>query len=81
MNKKMYTSYEEIDFDIQILNLERDIHYRKLITSLHHTKEHLTPKIFSASSLVNIGSDVIKYLPIQEGLIYLVLKYIFKQKK
>ena len=43
MAAKKYTSYAEIDHDLEILKVEKEIHYRKMKLSLDKTKESLMP--------------------------------------
>jgi hypothetical protein len=42
-NKKIYSSYEEIDTDLAIIRLEREIHYQKAILHFKKTKGTLAP--------------------------------------
>ena len=44
MQKKKYASYAEIDRDLEILKLEKDIEYQKLLLSIQQTKESFTPQ-------------------------------------
>ena len=44
MEKKKYSSYAEIDRDLEILKLEKDINYQKLVLSFQRTKESITPQ-------------------------------------
>lgn len=43
MKPKKYVSYAEIDQDLAILKLEREIHLKKLQLSFEKTKESFTP--------------------------------------
>jgi len=43
MERKRYTSYEEIDRDLEILALEKEIQYKKLTQSFDRTKDSLSP--------------------------------------
>ena len=43
MATKKYSSYAEIDSELEILKLEKEIHYRKMMQSVQRTKESLTP--------------------------------------
>lgn len=43
METKKYASYAEIEKDLEILKLEKDINYQKLILSFQKTKESITP--------------------------------------
>lgn len=44
METKKYSSYSEIDNDLEILKLEKEIHYQKLLLSFKKTKESFEPK-------------------------------------
>ena len=43
MEKKKYSSYAEIDHDLKILKVEREIHYQKIVLSIDKTKESFLP--------------------------------------
>ncbi|MBK0369642.1 DUF6327 family protein [Flavobacterium agrisoli] len=43
MEKKKYASYAEIEKDLEILKLEKEINYQKLVLSVQKTKESLAP--------------------------------------
>lgn len=43
MEIKKYSSYAEIDKELEILKLEKEIYYRKMSQSVQKTKESLTP--------------------------------------
>ena len=44
METKKYSSYAEIDRDLEILKLEKDINYQKLVLNVQKTKESRTPQ-------------------------------------
>ncbi|MEG0848249.1 DUF6327 family protein [Flavobacterium plurextorum] len=44
METKKYSSYAEIDRDLEILKLEKDINYQKLVLNVQKTKESITPQ-------------------------------------
>lgn len=44
MEKKKYSSYAQIDRDLEILRLEKDIEYQKLLLSIQETKDSFTPQ-------------------------------------
>ncbi|TDO83892.1 hypothetical protein EV143_101335 [Flavobacterium chryseum] len=44
MEAKKYASYAEIERDLEILKLEKDISYQKLVLSYQKTKESITPQ-------------------------------------
>lgn len=44
METKKYASYAEIERDLEILKLEKEINYQKLVLSFQRTKESITPQ-------------------------------------
>lgn len=44
MQKKKYASYAEIDRDLEILKIEKEIEYHKLIMHIQDTRESFTPQ-------------------------------------
>jgi hypothetical protein len=44
MENKKYSSYAEIDRELEILKLEKEISYQKLVLSVQKTKEGITPE-------------------------------------
>lgn len=42
METKKYSSYAEIERDLEILKLEKDIHYQKILLSVEKIKEDLS---------------------------------------
>jgi hypothetical protein len=44
MANKKYTSYEDIDRDLEILALEKEIQFKKLTQSFDKTKASLSPE-------------------------------------
>jgi hypothetical protein len=55
MGTKKYSSYAEIDSDLEILKIEKEIYYQKLVLSVQHTKEAITP-----GNLVSVFLDSYK---------------------
>jgi Family of unknown function (DUF6327) len=43
MGTKKYSSYAEIEKDLEILKVEREIHYQKMLLSVDKTKESIVP--------------------------------------
>jgi len=41
---KKYASYDQIELELQILKLEKEINYQKLVLSIQKTKESITPQ-------------------------------------
>lgn len=53
MEAKKYSSYAEIDHDLKILKVERQISYQKILLSIDKTKQELLP-----SKSVSLVSDL-----------------------
>lgn len=49
--KKKYNNFEELDRDLEILKLERELQWRKLVLTATNTSETLTPN--------NIAKDLV----------------------
>lgn len=55
MEPKKYSSYAQIDHDLKILKVEKEIHYQKIILTMDKTKESLMP-----SKTVSFVGDVLQ---------------------
>ncbi|MGC4040901.1 MAG: DUF6327 family protein [Flavobacterium sp.] len=55
METKKYSSYAEIERDLEILKTEKEIHYQKIILGVAKTKESLLP-----SKSVSLVADIYK---------------------
>lgn len=73
METKKYSSYAEIERDLEILKLEKEISYQRLVLSIQKTKEEITPenivtgfmepfKIEIPSSIKTILRTVLPYI-------------------
>ena len=62
MNARKYTSFAEIDRELEILKIEKEIHYQRLIFNVEKTKENLEPinvvKGFVSSTVANFPSSL-----------------------
>ena len=43
MEPKIYSSYEEIDRELEILKIEKEIHFQRILLSVDKTKESILP--------------------------------------
>lgn len=43
METKKYSSYAQINHDLEILKVQREIHYQKIMLSIDKTKESIFP--------------------------------------
>lgn len=60
MGIKKYTSYSQIDRELEILKIEKEISYEKLVFGVKKTKENLTPQNI-VSDLISTYSSAIPY--------------------
>jgi hypothetical protein len=75
METKKYSSYAQIERELEILKLEKEINYQKLAFNFQKTKENLTTK-----NLVNsfIGSSAKVFSGSYVTIINLIIPYIVK---
>ncbi|MBP4139493.1 MULTISPECIES: DUF6327 family protein [Flavobacterium] len=82
METKKYASYAEIDRELEILKLEKEINYNKLILSFEKTKESITPeKIVNGfiSSYTDYFSN--SYTTILQTVLPYVLGWFINKKR
>ncbi len=60
METKKYTSYAQIDRELEILKIEKEISYQKLVFGVKKTKESFTPQNI-VSDLIGTYSSAIPY--------------------
>jgi hypothetical protein len=82
MKNKRYTSYAEIDRDLEILQLEREIQRKKVGLHLTEAKNHLNPSYVFTETIKSVvpswtesGSAIFKLV------LPWVLKYFFIKKR
>lgn len=82
MEKKKYASYAEIDKDLEILRLEKDINYQKLKLSFQRTKENITPQNI-VNGFVSSYTDYFKksYPQILQSAIPIVINWFMNKKR
>jgi hypothetical protein len=82
MEAKKYATYAEINRDLEILKLEKDIEYQKLKLSFQKTSESFTPqgmiKKFIGSYKPLLSES---YLSLINISIPYIIKWIFKMKR
>lgn len=67
MEPKRYSSYAEIDHDLQILKVQKEIHYQKILLSVDKTKESFMP-----SKTVSLVGNI--YQKATSGILGTILK-------
>ncbi len=81
MQTKKYSSYAQIDRELEILKVEKEISYQKLVLSVQKTKESFTFLNISANVLDTVKSTFFSsYGTIIRLLIPFIIKW-FKNKK
>ncbi len=43
MEKKRYSSYAQIENELEILKVEKELNIQRIVLNVHHVKEGLTP--------------------------------------
>ncbi|WCM41225.1 DUF6327 family protein [Flavobacterium sp. CBA20B-1] len=72
--KTKYTSYEEVNKELEILKLEREISIRKIGVNAENTLELFSPNRLITQGLTSLGNSV-KH---SKGIKTLVLSTVFK---
>nr|WP_315163370.1 DUF6327 family protein [uncultured Flavobacterium sp.] len=82
METKKYSSYAEIESELEILKLEKEIHFQKMLYNFEKTKECLEPKNLVTGFL---GSYKTKfsgsYVNIIQALIPYFINWITNRKR
>lgn len=82
MEPKKYSSYAEIERDLEILKLEKELSYQKLILSIQQTKESITPENIVRGffdSYKNILSD--SWVSILKSVVPYIISYFVNRKR
>ncbi|MEL1242351.1 DUF6327 family protein [Flavobacterium flavipallidum] len=81
MAAKKYSSYAQIDNELEILKVEKEISYQKLVLSIEKTKESLSLVSVAANVVDTIKSTFFSsYGTILRFLIPIIIKW-FRNKK
>ena len=78
METKVYSSYAEIDRDLEILKLQKEIDHQKLALSVEKTIDSLTPGSLMQNVLGNVGTLVTKYDWLSKIVIPLLIRRFMK---
>lgn len=74
METKKYSSYAEIEKDLEILKLEKEIYYQKMLLSIDKTKDSILPSK-SVSLLGNLYQKV--FSGTYGTILKLLIPYVF----
>lgn len=82
MGTKKYSSYAEIELELEILNVERELNFKRIVLNVEKTKENLLPKNIIKGFL----GDYKTILSDSSGLIFniaipLIINWITKRKR
>lgn len=82
MEKKKYSSYAEIERDLEILKLEKDINYQKLVLSFQKTKDSITPQNL-VNGFVSSYTNYVKksYPEILQSIIPFIINWFINKKR
>lgn len=78
METTVYTSYEKIDRDLEILKLQKEIDLKKLSLSVEKTVDRFTPNNMVLNVLGNVSSAVTKYGLLQKFVLPFIMKKFVK---
>ena len=78
--RKIYLSFDEITHDLKVLEIEKDIYFQKIFSSVDEIKADLSPDNLLKNSLGSITSYVTSSGTFQAFMITRVLKYFFNRK-
>ena len=82
MKTKKYSSYADIEHDLEILKVERELHYQKIRLSMDKTKESLVPSktiSFLGNLYENVFSGAVG--TIIKTLIPIVINWYINRKR
>ncbi|AWG20849.1 hypothetical protein FFWV33_04470 [Flavobacterium faecale] len=82
MEKKIYSSFEQIEADLEILDIEKQINYQKIILGVQKTKQQFTPSgitrnIFDGFTGAFTGS----YSNYYKLAVPLIIKWMMNKKR
>ena len=73
MQNKKYTSYAQIDRELEIFKIEKEISYQKLVFGVQKTKENLTPQNI-VNDLIGTYSSAIPYGALVSASVPFIIK-------
>ena len=74
MENKKYSSYAEIERDLEILKVEKEIYYQKILLSIDKTKESILPSK-SAKLIGNLYQKV--FSGMYGTILKMIIPYVF----
>jgi len=82
MQSKKYASYAEIERDLEILKIEKQVSYQKLVLSFQKTKESITPQNI-VGGLFSSAKEYISdsYPKILESILPFAINWFINKKR
>lgn len=77
--RKSYSSFEQINHDLQILRIEREIHYQKINLAVDQLREETAPQNLIRNALGSAGSLLKNSGGVQTLLVTSILKYFIRK--
>jgi hypothetical protein len=82
MEIKKYSSYDEIEIELKILKLEKEISFQKLIWNIQKIKENLSPQNIIGEIVASYKSILSKtYEAILSTIIPILINWFSKRKR
>jgi hypothetical protein len=82
MQTKIYSSYAQIESELEILKLEKEISCQKLILSFRQTKESLSPSNLMSSFLGSVKNSFTgSYATVLNIAVPLIIKWFINRKR
>jgi len=82
METKKYSSYAEIERDLEILKLEKEINYQKLVLSFQKTKESITPQNILSGVFSSYKEYISRsYLQILQSILPYIINWFINKKR
>jgi len=78
METTVYTSYKDIDRDLEILKLQKDIDLKKLSLSVEKTVDRFTPNNMIMNVIGNVGSSLTKFGLLQKFVLPFIMRKFVK---
>lgn len=77
-----YSSYAQIDRELEILSIEKEINYQKIALGFHKAKESITPSHFITNMLGSIKTGFSgSYGPLLNIAVPFVIKWAMNRKR
>jgi hypothetical protein len=79
---KIYNSFNEIDQDLEILKLQREIHQRKMNFQWQQSHELITPQSIITSYIKDFSNTFTSnYIQILHTLVPVIIKWMWHKKR